>query len=88
MIGAHAHFGVLSILAIVLGFAVDRYDVAGTRRTVVTGGYIAGQWLLPATLLAAIGLDIGPLHALEYLWGLLLFGSMAIMTLAAWSGEA
>ena len=85
VIGAHAHFGVLGILAIVLGFAVDRYEVAGTRRTVVTWGYIAGQWLLPANILVAIGLDLGPLSMLEYLWGFLLFLSMALMVLTVWN---
>jgi hypothetical protein len=85
VVGAHAHFGTLGILAIVLGFAVDRYDVSGTRRTIVTWGFIAGQWLLPANILVAVGLGLGPLALLEYLWGPLLFVSMLIMTLTVWT---
>lgn len=83
--GAHAHLGTLGILAIVLGFAVDRYDVSGTRRMIVTWGFIAGQWLLPSNILLAVGLGLGPLSMLEYLWGLLLFASMALMTMTVWS---
>lgn len=82
MIGAHAHFGVLGILAVVLGFSVDRYNVRGTRRSVVTWFYIAGQWLLPATILVAVGMQMMMLSMLQYLWGVLLFVSMAIM---AWT---
>lgn len=85
VVGAHAHFGTLGILAIVLGFAVDRYDVSGARRTVITWGFIAGQWLLPANILVAVGLSLGPLSMLEYVWGLLLFISMALMTLTVWT---
>lgn len=88
VVGAHAHFGVLGILAVVLGFAVERYDVRGRKRSVVTWGFVAGQWLLPATLLAAIGFEIGPLHTLEFVWGLLLFASMAIMTWTVVSAES
>ena len=44
-------------------------------------GFIAGQWLLPANILIAVGLGLGPLSMLEYLWGFLLFVSMALMTL-------
>lgn len=87
MIGAHAHFGVLGILAIVLGFAVDHYDVTGTRRAIVTYGYIAGQWLLPATILVAIGGGLPMLSLLEYLWAFLLFVSMGIMALEASRGS-
>ena len=88
VVGAHAHFGVLGILAIVLGFAVERYDLPSTQRRVVTGGYIAGQWLLPANILVAIGAGIPMLSLLEYLWGLLLFVSMAVMTWTVWTAES
>jgi hypothetical protein len=87
VVGAHAHFGVLGILAVVLGFAVERYDLPSTQRRVVTGGYVAGQWLLPANILVAIGAGMPMLSVLEYLWGLLLFASMAVMTWHVWTAE-
>lgn len=87
VVGAHAHFGVLGILAVVLGFAVDRYDLPSTQQRVVTGGYVAGQWLLPATILVAIGGGMPMLSILEYLWGLLLFVSMAVMAWNAWTAD-
>jgi len=83
--GTHAHFGIFGILAIVLGFAVDRYDVSGARQTVITWVFIAGQWLLPATIFVAVVLSLGPLSMLEYVWGLLLFISMALITLTVWT---
>ncbi|MFO7926935.1 MAG: hypothetical protein ACQET5_08100 [Halobacteriota archaeon] len=43
MIGGHAHLGILSIRAIVMGFAVPALDVTGTLRTAVTVLFIAGQ---------------------------------------------
>jgi len=81
LVGAHAHFGVLGILAVALGFAVDHYRLDGTRRTVVTWAYIAGQWLLPATIVG-IAMGYGMVAITAYLWGLLLFVSMAVM---AWT---
>jgi len=82
--GAHAHFGILPILAIVLGFAVDHYQVRGTRRTVVAWFYIAGQWLPPATVLG-IAMGYGMVAISAYLWGLLLFVAMATMAWTAYS---
>lgn len=84
LIGGHAHLGVLSILAIPLGFAVDHYGLTGTRRSVVTWFFIAGQWLLPLTFIViAMGTEVVAITA--YLWGLLLFISMALMTVTAWN---
>lgn len=86
-IGGHAHFGVLGILAIVLGFAVDHYDVAGTRRQLVTYFFIAGQWLLPATIVVAFNTGMMQLQMLDYLWGVLLAIAMAIMALEAFGSS-
>lgn len=83
MIGAHAHFGVLGILAIVLGFAVDHFDVVGTRRQVVTYFFIIGQWLLPATILVAFATGMLQLEMLNYLWGIMLAIAMGTMALEA-----
>lgn len=78
MVGAHAHFGVLAIAAVVAGFAVDEFEVTGLQRTVAVWGYIAGQWLLPATIVGELFL---PPQALltSFLWGALLAVSMAIL---------
>lgn len=79
-VGAHAHFGVLSILAVVTSFAIERTDLTGTRRSFAVWGFIAGQWLLPATVLMEL---VAPqLLLTAYLWGLLLAISMAIV---AWA---
>lgn len=43
MIGGHAHLGVISILAIVMGFVVPALKVTGTLRKAVTVLFIAGQ---------------------------------------------
>lgn len=83
LIGAHAHFGVLGILAVVLGLAVDHLDVTGTRRQVVTYFYVIGQWLLPATIIVAFTMNMLQLEALNYLWGLMLAVAMGTMALEA-----
>lgn len=88
LIGAHAHNGVLAILAIVLGFAVDHYDLTGSKRRIVTWFYIVGQWLLPATIIVALGGGMPALESLAYLWGILLFVAMAIMAWTAFTEEA
>ncbi|MFB6160905.1 MAG: hypothetical protein ABEJ61_06970 [Haloferacaceae archaeon] len=78
MVGAHAHFGILAIAAVVTGFAVEEFGVSGLQRTVAVWGFIAGQWLLPATVLGELFL---PPQALltSFLWGTLLAVSMAIL---------
>jgi len=82
-VGAHAHFGVLGILAVVTGLAVDHFDTRGTRRQVAVYGYALGQWLLPATLVAQGVTGIEPLGMLEFVWGICLLAAMAVMTLEA-----
>lgn len=47
MIGVHAHLGVLSIIAIVLGFETPAIGVTGNLRTADTGLFLAGQWGIP-----------------------------------------
>ena len=76
-VGAHAHFGMLSILAVVTGFAIERTALTGTLRSVAVWGFIVGQWLLPATVLMEIVAP--PLLITAYLWGALLTISMAIV---------
>lgn len=76
-IGAHAHFGILAILAVVTGFAIERTSLSGTRRQVAIWGFVVGQWLLPATVLMEAVFPPALLTA--YLWGLLLTISMALL---------
>lgn len=85
IVGAHAHFGVLGILAVVTGFAVDRFEVSGTRRTIAVWGFVVGQWLLPATLVVQGATGLNQLGMLMFVWGVLLLASMAVMTQAAWN---
>jgi len=79
MIGGHAHLGVLSILAIVMGFTVDALALSGTLRSAVTGLYVVGQWGLPVSVWAAEGLGLGILHVTTFLWGLCLIVAMLLM---------
>jgi hypothetical protein len=83
MIGAHAHLGVLSILAIVTGFAVDAFSLAGRRRTAVTGLYLLGQWLLPATIWLGEGAGMTALMPTMAVWGVALVLAMLTMAWAA-----
>ena len=76
-IGAHAHFGILSILAVVTGFAIERTALTGRLRSVAVWGFVIGQWLLPATVL--MELLAPPLLITAYLWGTLLTVSMALV---------
>ncbi|MFB6353735.1 MAG: hypothetical protein ABEJ92_06580 [Halobacteriales archaeon] len=77
---AHAHFGVLSLAVVVAGFAVDRYDLRGGRRTLTVWGLILGQWLMPATILGELVSQA--LLLLMFLWGILLFLGMGSIALA------
>ncbi|WP_162224381.1 hypothetical protein [Halorussus amylolyticus] len=79
MVGGHAHLGVLSILAIVMGFAVDALGVAGRMRSAVTGLYVVGQWCLPVTVWLAAGFGLAFLHPTAFLWGLCLIAAMLLM---------
>lgn len=76
-VGAHAHLGVLSILAVVTGFAIERTALTGRLRSVAVRGFIAGQWLLPATIL--MEMVAPPLLVTAYLWGALLAVSMGLV---------
>jgi len=83
MVGGHAHLGVLSILAIVLGFAVPALDVTGRVRTAVTALFVAGQWGLPVTIWIGEGGGLTALMPLTFLWGVCLIVAMAIMAYVA-----
>lgn len=82
MIGGHAHLGVISILAIVMGFAVPALDVTGRLRTAVTGLFIAGQWGIPGIVWLGEGFGLGFLMPTGFLWGIALIVSMLIMLYA------
>ena len=88
MVGGHAHLGVLSILAVVMGFAVDAFDLSGRLRTAVTGLYVTGQWLLPVTLWVGIGGGMTFLMPTTLLWGLFLVVSVLLMAWQAWTGPS
>ncbi|WP_323191249.1 hypothetical protein [Halostella sp. PRR32] len=79
MIGGHAHLGVLSILAIVMGFAVPALDVTGTLRTAVTALFIAGQWGTPGIVWLGEGFGLTFLLPTGFLWGGALIVAMLIM---------
>lgn len=79
MIGGHAHLGVLSILAIVMGFAVPALDVTGNLRTAVSGLFIAGQWGIPGIVWLGEGFGVTLLLPTGFLWGLCLIASMLLM---------
>lgn len=82
MIGGHAHLGVLSILAIVMGFAVPALQVTGTLRTAVTVLFIAGQWGIPGIVWLGEGFGLGFLLPTGFLWGGALIVAMLIMLYA------
>lgn len=82
MIGGHAHLGVISILAIVMGFAVPALEVTGTLRTVVTVLFIAGQWGIPGIVWLGEGFGLTFLLPTAFLWGSALIISMLIMLYA------
>lgn len=79
MVSGHAHLGVLSILAIVLGIVVDLYGPTDRLRRVVTGLYVQGQWLLPVSLWLGIGFGLTFLLPLVVVWGVGLMAAMALM---------
>lgn len=83
LIGGHAHLGVLSILAVVLGFAVPALGVTGRLRQAVTGLFVTGQWLLPVTVWVGEGLGASFLMPTSFLWGLCLIVAMTIMAFVA-----
>lgn len=79
MVGGHAHLGVISILAIVMGFAVPAVGVTGTLRTAVTALFIGGQWGIPAVVWIGEGFGVTALLPTAFLWGGALIVSMLIM---------
>lgn len=76
-VGGHAHFGILSILAVVTGFAIERTELTETLGSVAVWGFVVGQWLLPATVL--MEMVAPPFLVTAYLWGASLAVSMAIV---------
>lgn len=84
--GAHAHFGVLGILAVVTGLAIERTDLSGTPYRVAVWGFVVGQWLLPATVL--MEMVAPPLLMTAFLWGALLAVSMGIVAWGTITAEA
>lgn len=88
MIGGHAHLGVLSILAIVMGFAVPALNVTGTLRTAVSVLFIAGQWGIPGIVWLGEGFGLTILLPTGFLWGLSLITAMLIMFYVTVTGDA
>lgn len=86
LIGGHAHFGVLGILAVVTGLAIERTDLSGRLRTIAVWGFIVGQWLLPATVL--MEMVAPPLLVTAFLWGALLAVSMGIVAWGTITADA
>lgn len=79
MVGTHAHLGVLSIIAIVTGVAVEALEVVGTLRRAVTGLFLVGQWMLPASIWLGEGMGITVFLMTIFLWGLCLVVAMLLM---------
>jgi len=79
MVGGHAHLGVISILAIVMGFAVPALGVTGRLRTAVSVLFIAGQWGIPGVVWLGEGAGLTFLMPTAFLWGLALITAMLIM---------
>ncbi|MFB6093919.1 MAG: hypothetical protein ABEJ77_03145 [Halanaeroarchaeum sp.] len=87
LIGGHAHLGVLSILAIVLGFAVPALGVTGRLRTTVTALFVAGQWGIPGVVWLGEGFGLRFLLPTGFLWGASLVAAMAIMAVVSATRE-
>ena len=77
-VGAHAHFGMLSILAVVTGFAIERTAVTGRLRSIAVWGFVVGEWLPPVTTL--MEMVAPPLLTTAYLRGASLTISTAALT--------
>lgn len=82
MIGGHAHLGIISILAIVVGFAVPALGVTGRLRTLVTVLFIAGQWGIPGVVWLGEGFGLEFLLPTAFLWGPALIVSMLVLLYA------
>lgn len=85
LIVGHAHLGVLSILAIVMGSQVDALNVLGRARQASAGLYIVGQWMLPTAIWVVSATEIAVVGMSTLLWGLCLVISMLIMAHQAWT---
>lgn len=79
LVGGHAHLGVISILAIVVGFAVPAFGMTGRLRTAVTVLFIAGQWGIPGVIWIGEGAGLTFLLPTVFLWGGALIASMLIL---------
>ncbi len=79
MVGGHAHLGVLSILAIVIGFVVDQHGIAGRLRSAITGLYVVGQWMLPMSVWIGVGAGVTILIPLAFVWGAFLIVAMLLL---------
>ncbi len=79
VVNGHVHLGVLSILAIVTGFAVDALTIEGRLRRGISGPYLVGQWLLPGTWWVAFGTGNEALLSTIFLWGGCLIVAMSLM---------
>ncbi|WP_435360039.1 hypothetical protein [Haloarchaeobius sp. DFWS5] len=83
LVPGHAHLGVLSILAIVTGFAIDAFGVVGQIRQAVTGTYLLGQWGLPLAVWGVAYTENPIIGMSIMLWGTLLVVSMLLMAYQA-----
>jgi hypothetical protein len=88
VVGGHAHLGVLSILALVMGFAVVAYGLGGRMRQAVSGLFIVGQWGVPLTVWGAEITGIGIIHITTFVWGAALVLSMLLMAYTAATTDA
>ncbi|MFT4884321.1 MAG: hypothetical protein ACI8U4_001836 [Natronomonas sp.] len=79
LVGGHAHLGVLSILAIVVGFVVPALGIVGRLRQVVTGLFVVGQWGLPGTVWIGESGTLPQLMPTSFLWGLCLIVAMLVL---------
>ncbi len=87
LVTGHAHLGVLSILAIVMGSQVEALHVAGRPRQAAAGLFLVGQWLLPLAIWTVTATGIAVVGMSTLLWGLCLVGSMLIMAHQAWTAS-
>ena len=87
MVGGHAHLGVLSILAVVVGFALPALGVTGRLRQAVTGLFVAGQWGLPVTVWVGEGGVAPALMPTTFLWGVCLVVAMLLLAWQAATSE-
>ncbi|MUV86024.1 hypothetical protein GJ631_05410 [Natronomonas sp. CBA1123] len=88
VVGGHAHLGVLSILALVMGFAVVAYGLVGRMRQAVSGLFVVGQWGVPLTVWGAELTGIGIIHITTFIWGAALVVSMLLMAYTAATTDA